>query len=484
MNSTTTSRSIRYDDPLNVLLAMQRQVGEQNAFLLESLSGPDADTRTSIVGATGVLELRVTDGRVEFTGLEPAIEACRSVLVAERIIESGAVGDRLVDGDGLWRLPEVLQRILFPDDVPAANIGLLAYYGYEAVRYAERLPRPAHHAAPTEPDAVFSVVHASVTMPSGSSIGYVAATSTSMWAPLDLAAFCRDLEERASVVDGRPLPAPTSVSDDTSFDEYSRRVEVALEHIRAGDIYQIQLGHEITVETAATPMQVYRRMREHNPSPYMSYLPMAGSTITGASPELFVRVQQDRVATRPIAGTARRTGSAPEDASAVAVLSASEKERAEHLMLVDLCRNDLGRVASTDSTTTQGLMTVEQYSHVFHLVTTVACRVEPGHSISDIVRASFPAGTMTGAPKVRAMELIDELETAPRGFYAGAFGIIDRHGDAVLGLAIRMAVHRGGSARIRASAGIVADSTAHDEWHETIAKMGAAYFAVTGEELR
>jgi anthranilate synthase component 1 len=187
---------------------------------------------------------------------------------------------------------------------------------------------------------------------------------------------------------------------------------------------------------------------------------------------------------RPIAGTARRVRDPELDATAVRELRESDKERAEHIMLVDLCRNDLGRVAVTDTTETHGLMTVEQYSHVFHLVTTVAARVMPGLSMSDVIRAAFPAGTMTGAPKVRAMQLIDDLETSPRGFYAGAFGIIGFNDDAVLGLSIRMAVWRDGRYRIRASAGIVADSTPEGEWNETLSKMGAAYHAVIGEELR
>lgn len=490
MKPITTTRPIRYSDPLAVLAAMQHLCGPDNAFLLESLAGPDTDLRASVVGAGGLFELVITEGEVRANG-QPAVVAAGLRALRERgMLEERAKSLFLADDSDLWRIPEVLRAVFAPDGIAAANIGVLAYYGYDAVRYAERLPRPEHLRGDEEPDAVFSLIHASVTMPFAASTGYAAAISTDLWDSIDIDALCTltgraaDLDRPGRGVGAPAVSAPSAVRDDCTFDEYAARVRRALEHIRAGDVYQLQLGHEITITTSVEPMTVYERMRHSNASPYMCHLPLAGSVIVGASPELFVRVVRDEATMRPIAGTARRLRDPELDATAVRELRESDKERAEHIMLVDLCRNDLGRVAVTDTTVTHGLMTVEQYSHVFHLVTTVVARVMPGLSVSDVVRAAFPAGTMTGAPKVRAMQLIDELETSPRGFYAGAFGIIGFNDDAVLGLSIRMAVWRDGRYRIRASAGIVADSTPEGEWNETLSKMGAAYHAVTGEELR
>jgi len=486
MTLTVQTRSIRHRDPLAVLRAAQRAFGVGNTFLLESLAGPDPDMRASVVGVVGVFELRVVDRTIQVSGHENVVDAGAAALTRSGLIVGDPQGGfRLADDAALWRIPETLQSVFAPEGVAAANIGILAYYGYEAVRYVEQLPRPPHLPSATEPDAVFSVVHTAITMPHGSVVGYAATTSCDLWEVADLDVLCAELADDEEVVDA-PLdvPAPSSVHDDVSAADYARRVLQALEHIRAGDVYQVQLGHELTVVTTASPMQVYRRMRAFNASPYMCFLPIAGSVITGASPELYVRVHRDHAQMRPIAGTARRTRVSDVDARAVTELRTSEKECAEHVMLVDLCRNDLGRIAATDSTRTEGLMTVEQYSHVFHLVTSVDARIDAAFTISDVIRAGFPAGTMTGAPKVRAMEVIDELETSPRGYYAGAFGVIDFNGDAVLGLAIRMVVHRDGKARIRASAGVVADSTPEGEWDETKAKMSAAYFAVTGEELQ
>jgi anthranilate synthase component 1 len=186
---------------------------------------------------------------------------------------------------------------------------------------------------------------------------------------------------------------------------------------------------------------------------------------------------------RPIAGTARRSGDEAEDALAVEALLADAKERAEHIMLVDLCRNDLGRIATPMSVDVPDLMIVESYSHMFHIVSNVTAQLGVDSDVYDVIRAGFPAGTMTGTPKVRAMEIIESLETSRRGLYAGSFGVVGFGGWSVLGLAIRMAVHAEDSYRLRASAGIVADSDPRSEWNETLTKLGATYWAVTGEEL-
>ncbi|MFD0629391.1 anthranilate synthase component I family protein [Streptomyces sanglieri] len=250
-------------------------------------------------------------------------------------------------------------------------------------------------------------------------------------------------------------------------------------------MYQIQIGHRIDVESGLEPFEVYRRLRGRNPSPYMYLVPRDGRTVIGASPEVLFRTEGGKVVMRPIAGTAPRSGDPGVDEARVARLVADEKERAEHVMLVDLCRNDVGRVCLPGTLEAHGLMTVETYSHVFHLVSTVEGTLAPEDDTWSVLRATFPAGTVTGAPKIRAMEIIEELESEPRGMYAGAVGLVDLRGWSQLALCIRTIVHdgRSGTYSTQSCAGIVADSSPGAEWRETLHKMGAAYWALTGEEL-
>ena len=245
----------------------------------------------------------------------------------------------------------------------------------------------------------------------------------------------------------------------------------------------MQLGHELTIESDADPVDVYTRLRLRNPSPYMYLAPFAGRTVIGASPELFVRKEGDLLTMRPIAGTLPCGTDPGEAARQAAALRADPKEIAEHVMLVDLCRNDIGRVCRRDTLDAPDMLRTERYTRVLHLVSTVTGRIEPDTDVFDVIAALFPAGTMTGAPKIRAMEIIEALETRRRGLYAGAVGIIGHRGHLNLALCIRTLVHDGGAYRTRASAGIVADSDPDREWTETLAKCSAAHWAVTGEEL-
>ncbi|MBT2674966.1 anthranilate synthase component I family protein [Streptomyces sp. ISL-14] len=227
----------------------------------------------------------------------------------------------------------------------------------------------------------------------------------------------------------------------------------------------------------------YRRLRARNPSPYMYLLPRAEGELIGASPELFFRSVDGEITMRPIAGTTRRGPDPEENDRRIKEMLASSKEQAEHIMLVDLCRNDIGRVSVPGTLPVDRLMTVEGFSHVFHLVSTVRGRLEPGTSAWDALRATFPAGTMSGAPKLRAMEIINALELQTRGSYAGAVGLVDVRGWTELALCIRMITYDAGVFSTQSSAGIVAESRVEAEWDETLAKMGAAYWALTGEEL-
>jgi anthranilate synthase component 1 len=486
---TIRRRPVQVSDPLDCLIALREVVGQSSAFLFESLAGPSIDTRNSLIGITGLLEISVYRGRVTLNGLPEVRQRTHAALLDAGVVR--VLGEELVlsDDDALWRLPRAVDAVFdFERDPDEFGFGLLVYYGYDAVRYIEQLPRTIPDGDDPVPDAIFSLVHGLVKVDLETSSAVVTIAESQLWSGPDIDRLVQRIEaatgsEHAEDIDPVPVPLPIAVTDDVDEAEFVRRANTCLDHIRVGDIYQVQLGHEITVNTDADHMDVYRRLRWRNPSPYMCLLPIADRVVVGASPELFVRAGGGTVTMRPIAGTARRHESEEENARAVQGLLADPKERAEHIMLVDLCRNDLGRIAEPMSVDVPDLMVIETYSHMFHLVSNVSARAQAQYDVYDVIRASFPAGTMTGAPKVRAMEIIEGLEASRRGLYAGSFGIIGFGGWSILGLAIRMAVHSEGSYSLRASAGVVADSVPSNEWRETLTKLGATYWAVTGGEL-
>ena len=246
-------------------------------------------------------------------------------------------------------------------------------------------------------------------------------------------------------------------------DVYHAAVEAAREHILAGDIFQVVLAQRFDLEDHHDPFDVYRVLRQVNPSPYMYYVRHPETTLVGSSPEPMVQLLDGRVISRPIAGTRRRGRTEADDRRMAAELIEHPKERAEHVMLVDLARNDVGRVVTFGSEQMEELMVLERYSHVMHLTSQVAGDLRDGASAVDVLRATFPAGTVSGAPKVRAMEIIDQLEPSKRGAYAGVVGYLDFSGNLDTAIAIRTMVWRDGHASVQAGAGIVADSVAEDE---------------------
>lgn len=487
----TSRNAIRVGDPLDALIKLRTILGDQSVFLLESLAGPDADTKSSVVGITGLLEIAVYRSVVTISGLESLRKSIASELIRARVLRETSAGLRLESEGALWDLPRVIDSCFnFERHADRFDFGLLAFYGYDAVRYIEDLPRTIKDDDVPSPDAIFSLVHGLVTIDIKSGEATLVSAESDLWPRLPEATRIQELldstqtDDRAGRTEAADVRQPRSIADDVDKAEYLRRAEVCLDHIRIGDIYQVQLGHEITVDTDANELEVYRRLRWRNPSPYMSLIPIAGQVVIGASPELFVRLDANRTATmRPIAGTVRRTEDASQNELAKHQLLTDKKEVAEHVMLVDLCRNDLGRIAEPMTLQVTDLMSIETYSHMFHIVSNVTAQMAPDRDIHDVIPACFPAGTMTGAPKVRAMEIIESLETRRRGLYAGTFGLVAFGGWSVLGLAIRMTVKAGSRYTIRASAGIVSDSTAEKEWDETLTKMGAAFWAVTGMEL-
>jgi anthranilate synthase component 1 len=275
-----------------------------------------------------------------------------------------------------------------------------------------------------------------------------------------------------------PKPRTTSDISRTFTEEgFLEAVRRCKEYILAGDVMQVQISQRATRPFEASPLSLYRALRGLNPSPYMFYFDFADHQVVGASPEILVRLSGDTVTLRPIAGTRPRGATAQEDAVIAEQLLADPKERAEHVMLIDLGRNDVGRVAATGSVKVTEKMVVERYSHVMHIVSNVEGRIAPGLDAVDVLKASFPAGTVTGAPKVRAMQIIDELEPVKRGVYSGAVGYLGFNGDMDVAIAIRTAVVKDRKLHVQAAAGVVADSDPAAEWQETQHKARALLMA-------
>jgi anthranilate synthase component 1 len=280
------------------------------------------------------------------------------------------------------------------------------------------------------------------------------------------------LRQPLAMPDHRAVPDAQAVSN-TGMQAFLAAVAAAKAYIVEGDVMQVQVSQRLTRPFAADPLALYRCLRTLNPSPYMMYFDLRDLYIVSASPEILVRKEGRRVTVRPIAGTRRRGATPDEDAALAAELLADEKERAEHVMLIDLGRNDVGRIAELGSVRVTEQMVIERYSHVMHIVSNVEGRIPESCDAIDVLRATFPAGTVTGAPKVRAMEIIDELEPVARGIYAGAAGYLGFHGDMDVAIAIRTGVIRDGLLHVQAAAGIVADSVPASEWEETNIKARA-----------
>jgi anthranilate synthase component I len=371
--------------------------------------------------------------------------------------------------------------------------GLVGFFGYDVVRHIERLPDPPASGLGL-PDALFMLTGVVIAVDNlfGRARAIVS-VETEGADEAELRRRYREAEEEVDAVIERlrtgagpePLAAREPAREDPPFRSTFERAdfEAAVariqEYIRAGDAFQVVLSQRLTVPLQASPFDLYRMLRTLNPSPYLFYLDLDGFQLVGSSPEVLVRLEDGKVLVRPIAGTRRRGGSAAEDAELAADLLADPKELAEHLMLLDLGRNDVGRVARYGTVRVPDRMVIERYSHVLHLVSTVEGELRDGLSAMDVFRAAFPAGTVSGAPKVRAMEIIDELEPTRRGPYAGAVGYLAHGGRAMdVAIAIRTVVAEGGRAHVQAGAGVVADSVPAAEYEETLNKARALLRAV------
>ena len=441
--------------------AFLKLVGDGDGFLLESVEHGQHWGRFSFIGRDPVLTLIARGNEVVAIGdLPPDVPT-----------EAGA----------LAALEALLARYRAPrfDELPPFHGGVVGYLGYDVVREVERLPNVPHDPIGW-PDAVLALT------------GHVTAFDhfrqrlflienifiAEGMADADLdAAYDRAIGRIDALVDdlAQPLPytpsppPPDALSELPPFTssmaegDYCRAVEAAREYIFAGDIFQVVLAQRFDLEGTYVPFDVYRVLRQVNPSPYMYFLRHDEATIVGSSPEPMVQVADGRVISRPIAGTRFRGRTEEHDRHMAAELSEDPKERAEHVMLVDLARNDVGRVVTFGTEQVDELMVLERYSHVMHLTSQVSGTLAPGRSAVDVLRATFPAGTVSGAPKVRAMEIIDELEPVKRGPYAGVVGYLDFSGNLDTAIAIRTMVWRGDQASVQAGAGVVADSEAELE---------------------
>ncbi|MBB4286436.1 anthranilate synthase component I [Roseospira goensis] len=383
-------------------------------------------------------------------------------------------------------------RIDLPPELPPQAAGLFGYMGYDTVRLVERIPDENPDPIGV-PDGVFmrptvvvvfdNILHRmTLATPVWPQPG-VDANAALALARERLADTAADLERALPLhrlaADPEPEPEATPMMDAAAYKENVRR---AKDYIMAGDIFQVVLSQRFTLPFRLPPFSLYRALRRTNPSPYMVYMDLDGYQIVGASPEILVRLRDDTVTIRPIAGTRKRGANATEDAANAADLLADPKERAEHLMLLDLGRNDVGRVAEVGTVKVTDQFFVEYYSHVMHIVSNVVGRLRAGKDAMDALMAGFPAGTVSGAPKVRAMEIIEELESVRRSFYAGAVGYFSAGGSMDTCIALRTALVKDGVVHIHAGGGIVADSDPDAElqesWNKAQALIAAAKQAV------
>jgi anthranilate synthase component 1 len=437
--------------------------------------GPRSFLFESVVGGEKI-------GRYSFLGADPflTIEAWGTDVV----LTEGHESKRFQCEDPLEEIESYLakHRAVHLPGLPRFCGGAVGYAGYDVVRYCEDLPN-----APEDdrglPDMSFSFYHTMVVFDQINKTILVVGHARTYVDDLEAEYHdtCRRIDAICDKLQSPALPlALCDIATDTEPDlkytsnftknEFEAAVEKCKEYIRAGDIFQVVLSQRLKLETQAEPLDIYRALRVINPSPFMFLLRTPAVDLVGSSPEIMVRVEDGVVTIRPLAGTRRRGKNDEEDRALAAELLADPKERAEHVMLIDLGRNDVGRVSEYGSVELSDVMVVERYSHVMHITSNVTGKLTEDKTALDALRAGLPAGTVSGAPKIRAMEIIDELEPHRRGPYAGAVGYLDFTGNMDTCIALRTIVMQGGTAYVQAGAGIVADSVPESEYYETLSK--------------
>ena len=467
------------DTPLSIYLKL---ANKPYTYLLESVQGGERFGRYSFIGLPCQTRIVVRDDAGS---------------ASIQVIHGETVGEQAKGSNPLDFIRHYMRRFKVAPlpNLPRFAGGLVGAFGYDCVRFVEpRLDRFIKNRAPKPdpigaPDIVLlqSEEVAIVDNLAGKLYLVVYADPRNAgsyeYGQERLRQLLAQLREPAVIPDHRAVTAHPVRSN---FEEaaYLDAVAQCKQYILDGDVMQVQIGQRLTRKFDAEPLALYRSLRTLNPSPYMFYFNFREFQVVAASPEILVRVEPDspasltaqdpkRVTIRPIAGTRRRGATPEEDKALAEELLADPKERAEHVMLIDLGRNDIGRIAETGTVKVTDTMVIERYSHVMHIVSNVEARLKPGLDAIDVFKASFPAGTLTGAPKVRAMEIIEEIEPAKRGIYGGAAGYLGFHGDMDLAITIRTGVIKDGLLHVQAAAGIVADSVPEAEWNETRIKAQA-----------
>ncbi|RRQ22272.1 anthranilate synthase component I [Thiohalobacter thiocyanaticus] len=460
-----------FDTPLSTYLKL---ADGPYSYLFESVQGGEKWGRYSIIGlpCSRVIRIRGHAVTTYVDGEEAATETVTDPLTW------------IADYQAQFRVPEI-------EGLPRFTGGLVGYFGYDTIRYIEprlaECPNPDILQVPdillmvSEEVAVFDNLRGKLFL-----ITHVAPDSEDAYAQgqarLDALVQQLDRPLRHAVNAGSTAVEETDFISGFTQAGFEAAVDRTRQYIVDGDVMQVVLSQRLSIPFRARPLDLYRALRTLNPSPYMFYLDLGDFHVVGSSPEILTRLEDGVVTVRPIAGTRPRGADEAEDQRLEADLLADPKELAEHLMLIDLGRNDVGRIAKTGSVKLTEKMLIERYSHVMHIVSNVTGELRAGMSAMDVLRATFPAGTVSGAPKIRAMEIIDELEPVKRGVYAGAVGYLAWNGNMDTAIAIRTAVIKDATLHIQAGAGIVHDSVPRNEWDETMNKGRAIFRAVAMAE--
>ena len=457
-----------FETPLS---AFRKIDNSEYSFLLESVEGGERLARYSMLGSNPSLVFSSKGNKIT--------------------IKEGKTSRSFVtDGDPIEELKKLFNRYKFVSvkGLPRFCGGFVGFFGYDIVRFIERLPQKN----PDDRDLPDSVFMLTDTLLIFDHVDHKIKVVSNVHVTADPGAeYDKALNKIDSIIDCLKAPMPKNKSvpaknkkralvfkSNFTKKEYAKLVNKTKKYIRLGDIIQAVPSQRLNVLISCNPFQIYRALRSINPSPYMYYLKLKDFFLVGSSPEIMVRCEGGLVEVRPIAGTRRRGASSEEDDLLIKDLLSDPKERAEHIMLVDLGRNDIGRVCEYKSVKVSELMTVEKYSHVMHIVSDVSGRLRKDKDIFDVMRATFPAGTVTGAPKVRAMEIIEELENVRRGPYAGSVGYFSFSGNLDTCITIRTIVIKGDKAYIQAGGGVVADSKPEKEYQETLNKAKALLRAI------